>query len=183
VDPAVTAVERIRAGIDGVLEDAPMPTPVDFETFFLKEHVRLFRALCLLTKNRQEAEEVMQDAFLKLWERWGRTSAMENPTGYLYRTAMNLYRSRSRRALLAVRRTVRPEPADDALAALEDREVVIRALAPLTPRQRAAVVLMDILDLSSEEAGAALGVRASTVRVLVARGRARLREAMGDRDE
>jgi len=57
-------------------------------------------------------------------------------------------------------------------------DAVIAALAPLTPRQRAAVVLMDVLGLSSEEAARALGVRPSTVRVLAGRGRERLRREM-----
>src|SRR5919201_921434 len=40
-----------------------------FEDFFLAEHDRLYRALCIVTGSRQESEEVMQDAFLRLWER------------------------------------------------------------------------------------------------------------------
>jgi DNA-directed RNA polymerase specialized sigma24 family protein len=49
-------------------------------------------------------------------------------------------------------------------------------------RQRAAVVLMDVLDLSSERAGAVLGIRPVTVRVLAARGRAALASEIGERD-
>ena len=46
----------------------------------------------------------MQDAFLALWERWDRVGAMEDPTGYLYRTSMNVFRKRGRRAALVARR-------------------------------------------------------------------------------
>src|SRR5690349_8376946 len=74
-----------------------------FEDFFSQHHLRLFRAVWLLTRNRHEAEEVMQDAFLRTWERWDRVSAMPDPVGYLYRTAMNLFRSRRRRAAVALR--------------------------------------------------------------------------------
>ena len=56
-----------------------------------------------MTGNRAEAEELMQDAFLSVWERWDRVSGMDDPIGYLYRTAMNLFRKRYRRAMLAVR--------------------------------------------------------------------------------
>src|SRR2546430_2710301 len=63
---------------------------------------------------------------------------------------------------------------------LAHRPAVGRALAPLTPRQRAAVVLTDVLGFTSEEAAEALGVRPATVRVLAARARTRLREAMGE---
>ena len=50
-----------------------------FERFFDAERTRLFGALAVMSGNRAEAEEVMQDAFLKVWERWGRVSAMESP--------------------------------------------------------------------------------------------------------
>jgi sigma-70-like protein len=41
-----------------------------FDTFFEEEHERLFKALYFVTGNRHDAEELMQDAFLRLWERW-----------------------------------------------------------------------------------------------------------------
>jgi Sigma-70 region 2 len=64
--------------------------PLAFETFFETEARTLFRRLCIVTGNSAEAEEVVQDAFLALWERWDRVGRLEDPTGYLYRTAMNV---------------------------------------------------------------------------------------------
>ena len=154
-----------------------------FEDFFEEHHLGLFRALWLVTRNRFEAEELMQDAFLKLWERWDRVGSMPDPAGYLYRTAMNLFRSRLRRASVAVRRAVGQLRPDDGLAQVEEREAVVRALAPLTRGQRAAIVLMDVLGLTSEQAGDALGIKPATVRVQAARGRAILRREMGESDE
>jgi RNA polymerase sigma-70 factor (ECF subfamily) len=153
-----------------------------FEEFFQAEHRGLYGALLLVTRNSHEAEEVMQDAFLRLWERWDRVSRMDDPVGYLYRTALNVFRSRRRRVMVALRRTVvRPSEPDDGLAAVEDREAVVRALAPLTPGQRAAIVLTDVLGFTSEEAARAMRVRPVTVRVLASRGRAALRKEMTDR--
>ncbi len=154
--------------------------PRSFEAFFEAEHAGLFGALCLVTGNRSEAEEVMQDAFLRLWERWDRVSVMENPAGFLYRTAMNLFRNRYRRAALAVRRAISSAPTEDALATVEDRDVVVRALRELSPGQRAAVVLTGYVGLTSEEAGRALGMKAATVRTLAARARAAMRDKAGD---
>jgi len=155
----------------------------DFEAFFADNHDALFRALWLLTRNRHEAEEVMQDAFLALWPKWESLATGPDVVGYLYRTAMNLWRSRLRRAAVAVRKAVHHIPPDDEMAAVEQRDAVVRALRPLPPRQRAAVVLMDVLDLSSERAGEMLRISLATVRVLAARGRATLAKEMGDRDE
>jgi RNA polymerase sigma-70 factor (ECF subfamily) len=151
-----------------------------FEAFFEDHHGSLFRALWLVTRNRHEAEELMQDAFLKVWERWERVASLEDPAGYLFRTAMNLFRSRRRRAAVAIRRAVGLLPHDDQLAAVEEREAVIRALAPLTRRQRAAIVLTDLLGLTSEEAGELLGIKSATVRVLAARGRSALAKEKGE---
>jgi RNA polymerase sigma factor (sigma-70 family) len=152
------------------------------EAFFADHHQALLRALWLLTRNRHEAEEVMQDAFLALWPRWEVVATGSDPVGYLYRTAMNIWRSRMRRAAVALRKAVHEIPPDDEMAAVVQRDAVVRALGPLPPRQRAAVVLMDVLDLSSEQAGKVLKIRPATVRVLAARGRATLAREMGDRD-
>jgi RNA polymerase sigma-70 factor (ECF subfamily) len=153
----------------------------DFEAFFRDEHQRLFRALGLLTRDRQEAEEVMQDAFLRLWERWDRIEAHPDPGAYLYRTAMNLWRSRLRRAAVAARHVLHHQRREDEMAGVDARDAVIRTLAALPSRQRAAVVLMDVLDLSSERAGAVLGIRPVTVRVLAARARAALARHLEER--
>jgi RNA polymerase sigma-70 factor (ECF subfamily) len=153
---------------------------LDFEAFFLTHHEPLFRALWLVTRNRHEAEEVMQDAFVRVLERWPTVQAVGNPEGYLYRTAMDVFRSRLRRASVAVRKAFRQLPPDDQMAEVEARDTVVRALATLPARQRAAVALIDVLGLSSEQAAGALGIRPVTARVLAARGRATLREAFDE---
>ena len=168
----------MEAGSRAATETLPGEPPLEFESFFLDE--RLFRALWLVTRNRHEAEEIMQDAFLRLLERWPTVQAAGDPVGYLYTTAMNVFRSRLRRVAVTLRRAVRQLPADDELAEVEAREAVVRALAPLPGRERAAVVLMHVLGLTSEQAGEALGIRPVTVRVLAARGLARLREVVDE---
>jgi RNA polymerase sigma-70 factor (ECF subfamily) len=176
-DEARSPVSRVEDRRDDRPHEAP-----SFEAFFERLHGDLFAAMWLITRNRHEAEELAQDAFLRLWERWDRVAAMDDPEGYLYRTAMNAFRSRARRASLALRRIGRPSPVDDALAGVEHREMLVQALAPLTPRERAAVVLTDVLGYSSEEAGRWLRIKPVTVRVLASRGRGRLRQEVTDDD-
>ena len=158
-----------------------MEEPLGFEIFFEQSRARLFSALCLVTGNRHEAEEIAQDAFLKVWERWDRISTLEDPTGFLFRTAMNLFRNRARRAGLAVRKALALAPGTDDLAAIEDRDEMVRELRTLTPHQRAALVLTGYLGYSSEEAAKILGVRASTVRALATKGRAAARKSVEGR--
>ena len=112
-----------------------------------------------MTGDRAEAEEILQDAFLTVWERWERVAAMEEPVGFLYRTAMNLFRKRVRRAAVAVRKAVHLLPARDELAEVETRDEAVRFSERLTPRERAAIVVTAYLGYSSEEAGELLGIR------------------------
>ena len=151
-----------------------------FELFVDAESGRFHGALRLLTRNRAEAEDLMQDAFLKVWERWGHVRSLDDPTGYLYRTAMNLYRKRRRRAAVALRHAIRPRPQHDPLDEVESRDMVLRALASLSPRQRMSLVLTDLLGYPSEEAGRLMGIKPTTVRVLVSQGRSALRTSLGD---
>jgi RNA polymerase sigma-70 factor (ECF subfamily) len=151
-----------------------------FEDFVNAEHVRLFRALYLVTGSRYEAEEVMQDAFLSLWERWDRVGTLDDPTGYLFRTAMNVFRKRIRRALLMARRSVALVPRVDPYETVESRQVIFAALKTLRPIERAAIVLVSLEGYSSEEAAIMLGTTAGTVRVLTSRARAAMRRAVGD---
>jgi DNA-directed RNA polymerase specialized sigma24 family protein len=89
---------------------------------------------------------------------------------------MNLFRKRYRRALMAVRRTVGLAPSTDDFAEADDRQVVRHVLAMLPPRQRAALVLTEMLGFTSKEAGDALGVTDATIRSLTRHGREAFRK-------
>jgi RNA polymerase sigma-70 factor (ECF subfamily) len=148
--------------------------PIAFEEFFGAEKDRLLRAMSVITGSRTEAEDITQDAFLRLFERWETVATMDNPAGYLHRAAMNQFRSRHRRAAVALRRAVAIGPARDVFAELDDRDLAMRALGSLPPRQRAALVLTEALGYSGEEAGRLLGVQATTVWALTHQARAAL---------
>jgi RNA polymerase sigma factor (sigma-70 family) len=157
----------------GVIQEPPA-----FEDFFEAERVRLQRALYLLTGNREEAEEVLQEAFIAVWERWDRVGAMDDPMGYLYRTALNRYRSRLRRAARATRRTFGQAHGGDGFAEAEDRLEIGRALARLSPRRREAIVLTELLGYRSADAGRLMGVADATVRRLAQDARNELRTTL-----
>jgi RNA polymerase sigma-70 factor, ECF subfamily len=151
--------------------------PVSFEEFFQLEQDRLFRVMVVITRDRQEAEDLSQEAFVRVWERWGTVGAMENPVGYLHRVAMNLFRSRYRRARVAARRGMGIASEEDAYAAIDDRQVALQALRSLAPRQRAAIVLTEVLRYTAEEAGSMLGIRPATVRALHHQARSALKSS------
>ena len=123
----------------------------------------------------------MQEAFLKLWERWDE-QRINDPTGYLFRVALNAFRSRRRRTAVALRKAIPvSEQRDDFLDA-EMRADVCALLLQLTPRQRAAVLLVDLLGYPSQQAARILRVRPGTVRTLATQARRTLRATEGARD-
>src|ERR1700752_2116147 len=146
-----------------ISEDVAEATALGFQLFFETARRRLFRALYLMAGSIQEAEEIAQAAFLKLWERWDRVSALTDPDGYLYRTAMNLFRSRARRVLRAAKTSLLVERSTEPYSAADTRDAVVRAVALLTPRQRQALVLTDLLDRDTHEAAVLMRVSPSTV--------------------
>ena len=157
----------------------PAPSPPaaesEFEAFYLAHRLPLFRALVVVTRDAHAAEEVVQEAFVRIWERWDRVREAEDPTAYLYRTALNGWFQVRRRALRAARRALTLRPVLDALETVEERDVLARRLLRLPERQRAALVLTDYLSYDSAEAGRVLGIRPGTVRRLASKGRTTLR--------
>ena len=152
--------------------------PMDFAAFFAEEHRGLYKALYFVTGSREDAEDLSQDAFLALWERWDDIGRIQDPTAYLFRVALNGFRMRRRRAAMALRRLAPVRAERDEFAEAEMRTDVRRLLLGLSPRQRAAL----LLGYPSEQAARILRVRPSTVRNLASQGRRALRATEGARD-
>lgn len=151
----------------------------DFESFFEAEYPRLFGTMCMATGNRADAEDVTQEAFLKLWARREELARLKSPVAYLYRTAFNLAHNRRRAARRAARRVLLHRPDPDPLQAADDRATLLPSLRSLPPRARSALILIDLVRMTSEEAGQILGVKPSTVRALATQARAELRRTLG----
>ena len=178
--------EHAPAGIHGSVQteddvvepmserEAPV-RPLSFDELFLDQHDRLYRALYFITGSRQDAEELMQDAFLKIWERWDSIATIDDPVAWLFRVSLNGFRMRARRARMAATKLAPVVNARDPFEDIDVREDVRQMLLSLPERQRAALVLTEIFDYSSEQAAQILQIRPTTVRVLASQGRATLR--------
>lgn len=147
-----------------------------FEAFFATHYEPLLRAIYLVTGDRHEAEETVQEMFVRLYERWDRIGAMDGRVGYAYRTAVNVHRSARRRLARAARRAL-PGPRTDPIGESDDRDEIRHLLAELPDRQREAVVLVEWVGMSDAEAGHVLGISPGAVRVRIHRARERLRAA------
>ena len=168
---------RLVAGSQPV---TPLAETASFEVFVTDSQARLFGSLCLMTGSRHEAEEIAQEAYVRVLERWDHVQRLDDPTGCLFVTALNVFRKRLRRAGIALRRSIGIAPSQDAFGATEDRAVILGALAQLPLDQRAALVVTALLGYSSEEAGRMLGVQPSTIRARATRARTALRELIGE---
>ena len=166
----------------GVLEAATPTSDPRFEEFFEAEHVRLARALYLLTGSAVEAEELTQEAMVRVYERWDRVRQMDSPQGYLFRTALNLHRSRVRWLTSRARQIVQATPSPDPAEVVTSRDSLARALASLPTGQRGAVVLVEWLGMEPQEAAMALGIKPGSVRARLSRAKAALRGMLEDED-
>jgi RNA polymerase sigma-70 factor, ECF subfamily len=166
----------------GVLEVATPATVPRFEEFFEAEHVRLARALYLLTGSSIEADELTQEAMVRVYERWDRVRQMGSPQGYLFRTALNLHRSRVRWLASRARQILQATPSPDPAEVVQTRDSLARALASLPTGQRGAVVLVEWLGMDPHEAATALGIKRGSVRARLSRAKAALRQMLEEED-
>jgi RNA polymerase sigma-70 factor (ECF subfamily) len=157
---------------------------LDFATFFANEHLRLGRAVYLITGDASEAEELIQEAMARAYERWDRVSRMAEPAGYVYRIASNLHRRRvGRHRRLAHLQGGLPSSQVDVAESAGQVADVWAALRRLTRQQRDAVILVELMGYDAETAGVVLGVSAVSVRVRLHRARLKLRETLGGNDD
>jgi RNA polymerase sigma-70 factor (sigma-E family) len=137
----------------------------DFESFFADEYGEVLRTVALAIGDRARAEEVTQEAFARAFRRWRTVSRADRPAAWVYVVALNAERSRFRRDS---RVDLDPAPADrtarDAIEPALARVVVEGLLERLPPRQRAAIVLRYLGDLTVPEVARALGCAEGTVK-------------------
>ncbi len=158
--------------------------PPDFETFYRSEFDGLVRSMFLLVMDLDEAQELAQEAMVRVYERWDRVSAMESPGGYLYRVAVNLHRRRLRALAVRARRLVTLAAGQRGVETTDGgQQELTEAIGSLSVRLREAFMLVDWLGMSSEEAGRVLGIAPASVRSRVHRARRELRAGLDLEEE
>jgi DNA-directed RNA polymerase specialized sigma24 family protein len=151
----------------------------NFEIWYMREHARLVASLTLVCGDGSLAADAADEAFARALSRWARVSAMDSPTGWTYRVGINLVRRQARRrererslpSLVAVRPDL-PAPAGETWS----------AVAQLPHRQRLAVVLRYVGDLTEADVATVMGVSRGTVASTLADARKALALAMSEPD-
>jgi len=159
---------------------------LDVRQFLMTEYPRIVAGLALATGNRAVAEDAVQEALARAWERSERGQRIESLGAWVTVVATNLTRSAFRRRMAERRARARLRGSSGgatsagSLIDAEERADVERALATLSRRQREAVVLRYYLDLSVVEVAAALGVSEGTAKTTLFRARVALSRALSE---
>lgn len=153
-------------------------SPEDLADFYRREFPQVVGTLSLYVGSQGVAEELAQEAFVRVCERWESVAAMDSPGGWLHRVAINLANSRFRRRS-AERRALRRANLDTQFRAEEgaspDALAVRQALGRLPASERAALVLRFFAGYSVADTAAVLGSAEGSVKTWTHRGLGRLR--------
>jgi RNA polymerase sigma-70 factor (sigma-E family) len=148
-----------------------------FEAFVREAGPGLLRFGHVLTLDRAAAEDLAQETFIRVGLAWSRVRADGNPAGYARRTMVNVFlNQRRRRAEVPVGTPPETAAEDRRLAAVESVAEIRRMLARLPTRQRAAVAMRYVADMSDDQIADVLRCSAQTVRSQISRGLATLRQ-------
>jgi RNA polymerase sigma-70 factor, ECF subfamily len=136
----------------------------DFEAFFERHYGATLRAVSLAIGDSGRAEDLTQEAFARAFRRWSSVSKLERPMAWVYVVALNAERKRWRRDRQAREREPRAGSVPDVAGGVLSTIVVRDALDRLPPRQRAAVVLRYLGDLTVADIANVMGCAEGTVK-------------------
>lgn len=154
------------------------------EQFVVDEHPALLRAALLLTGDQMAAQDLVQETLVRVLLQWRKVARADSPQAYTRRILLNTFLGGRRRSWHGeVPHDRLPEaPTASAYDAVDDADLLRRALRALAPRQRAAVVLRHYEGRSEAETAQLLGCSAGTVKSLTSRGLANLRSQLGTQE-
>ncbi|HET8602844.1 MAG TPA: SigE family RNA polymerase sigma factor [Marmoricola sp.] len=155
----------------------------EFDAFYTGSFARLVGQLQAMIGDRDEAQECVQEAFVRAWSHRQQLARTHAPDAWVRTTAYRLAVSRWRRTLRGRRAPDRALQQQTPVAGpTGDRVALMAALTRLPEAQRRVLVLYHVCDLSVLEVAAEVGVPEGTVKARLSRGRAALRALLDDGD-
>jgi RNA polymerase sigma-70 factor (sigma-E family) len=153
----------------------------DFAEFYARARDDCLRAVFASVGDRQEAEDLVAEAFARAWARWAAVWRHPAPRAWVVRTALNARVSwwRRRRREVVVADAAPTGATDGDLSSIVDRELMAKVLG-LPDRQRQVVALRLFLDLDTAQTADVLGIAAGTVTAHLARAIAALRQELSN---
>jgi RNA polymerase sigma-70 factor (ECF subfamily) len=161
-----------------------MRAELEFDSFYAATRPRLLQQLTIVTLDREQAQDALQEAYVRAWQRWDRLVLYDDPEAWVRTVAYRRCVSHWRR-LSTARRAAHDVVGPESVPPVATAEVVSvrQALASLSAQQRAVVVMHELCDLSVEDIAAQLRIPRGTVKSRLSRGRAALAELLAEREE
>ncbi len=158
-----------------------MRAELEFDSFYAASRPRLLQQLTIVTLDREQAADALQEAYIRAWQRWEQLVQYDDPESWVrtvaYRRCVSYWR-RMATARRAASDVAVPEAVD--AVATADVVAVRQALASLSSEHRAVLVLHELCDLSVEEIARQLRIPRGTVKSRLARGRTALADLLTD---
>ena len=146
----------------------------EFTSLYAASFPRLVGQLYAMTGDRAEAQDAVQEPFVRAWAHRGQIDAGQGPEAWVRITAWRIAASRWRRAREGSRRMLLAPRPDRVAGPGPDRVALVEALRQVPAEQRRALVLYHVVDLTVEQIAAETGAPPGTVKARLARGRAAL---------
>jgi RNA polymerase sigma-70 factor (ECF subfamily) len=155
----------------------------DFEAFFDEHYGAVLRSVALAINDAGRAEDLTQEAFARAFRHWAKVARLDRPVAWVYVVALNAERSRWRREQRAPLPDRAAVAVPDTASTVVHTIVVREALDRLPPRQRAAIVLRYLGDLTVADIASVMRCAEGTVKATLHRARANLRVDLDGSDE
>ena len=151
-----------------------------FDAFYAGTNRRVLHQMYAMTGNLADAQELVQEAFARAWQRWSTVSGYDDPEAWIRTVAWRLAASRWRKAKNGVAAMLRHGTPEHAPEPSVDNVALVAALKKIPEAQRRAIVLHHLGGLSVAEVAHETGSPEGTVKARLARGRAALAELLAD---
>jgi RNA polymerase sigma-70 factor (ECF subfamily) len=161
-------------------EPASETTPQDFDAFYAASARRVIHHVYAVCGDLAEAQDLAQEAYARAWQRWSTVAGYDNPEAWVRNVAWRLAANRWRRLRRWPRARARLEGPPPDTEPTPDRVAVMAALRRLPHAQRRVVVLRYLYDLPVADIATAAEMPEGTVKVYLARARARLAALLGE---
>jgi len=164
------------------MNTAKKMTAGEFKELYLPYHVRLYQVAFRIMGNEADAEDIIQEAYLKLWNKRDGLYAVDNPEAFCISIIKNLCFDQLRSGKVSILRKgdelaeCNVEITDDSLETKDEVELVKQLIRKLPEKQRKVIILRDIKDCSFDEIEKFTGMNAINIRVLLSKARKKIRE-------
>lgn len=172
-DPDLALVPPTCAGAD-------VRTEADFTGLYEKHFSELAAQVCAYLGDATEAQDLVQEAFLRAWQRWDKVGGYEEPVAWVRRVAWNLATSKHRRNQVARKFLQKSSAPELAPAASPDHVALVAALKSVPAKRRQALVMHYMADMTISAIAEATGAKEGTVKSWLHRGRKELAALLTD---